>query len=222
MTTINKPKLVVFDVDGTLCDTTATIVDCWERALSACGLEVPPAAEIRSRIGQAIVTSLPALVEGVTDAQLGRFLETYRDIYVGTVTSVPPPLFPGVRETLDRLRADDVAVGVATSKSRVGLDRTLTADGLDDAFPTAYRASADDGPSKPHPKMLIDLLERTWHAPEDTLMVGDTTFDIEMAHAAGVRCVAVTCGAHDRVTLEEVEPAAIVHTVAHLPELWGA
>lgn len=221
MTRFTRPRLVVFDVDGTLSDTTDTIVDCWQRAIAACGIEPLPADDIRNRIGQAITTSLPALIPGLTDTQLELFLDRYKTIYIETVTSVPPPLFPGVRETLERLRAAGIAVAVATSKSRPGVDRTLAADDLGHIFPAAYRASADDGPSKPHPKMLVDLLHRTHHQPADAIMVGDTTFDIEMAHAAGVCAVAVTCGAHPRAMLERVEPAAIVETVRDLLPLWG-
>ena len=83
-----------------------------------------------------------------------------------------------------------------------------------------FRASADDGPSKPHPKMLLDLLERSWHEAEDAIMVGDTTFDLRMAQAAGVRGVAVTCGAHDREILEDAGPVAILAATAQLPTLW--
>lgn len=221
MTRLARPRLVVFDIDGTLSDTTSTIVDCWQRAMAACALPALAADEIRSRVGQAISASLPALVPDLTNAQLELFLREYKSIYVSTVTSVPPSLFPGVREMLERLRGDGIAIGVATSKSRAGIDRTLTADALDDVVPTAFRASADDGPSKPHPKILVDLLKRTRHEPGETVMVGDTTFDVEMAHAAGVRAVAVTCGAHDRAVLERVEPTAIVETAADVPSLWG-
>ncbi len=221
MNLLTKPKLVVFDMDGTLVDTTATIVDCWKRALSRCSLRIPADDEIRGRIGQAIVTSLPGLLPETSAEDLERFLAAYREVYVNTVTATPPPLFPGVRRLLNELNAADIATGIATSKSRSGLDRALAADQLEDAFPPSLRATADDGPSKPHPKMLLDLLERTWHEAGDALMVGDTTFDLDMAHAAGVRAVAVTCGAHDRATLAASRPDAIVATAAEVTRLWA-
>ena len=98
MTRLTRPRLVVFDVDGTLSDTTDTIVDCWQRAIAACGIEPLPADDIRNRIGQAITTSLPALVPGLTDTQLELFLDRYKTIYIETVTSVTGgdgPINPG-------------------------------------------------------------------------------------------------------------------------------
>lgn len=220
MSPLKKPRLVVFDMDGTLLDTTATIVDCWKQALDRCGLRVPTDHELRSRVGQAIVTALPSLLPESGEEDLERFIEVYREVYIAAVTATPPPLFPGIRGLLDTLKAQGIPTGIATSKSRAGLDRTLAADHLEEWFPPILRASADDGPSKPHPKMLLDLLERSWHEAEDAIMVGDTTFDLRMAQAAGVRGVAVTCGAHDREILEDAGPVAILAATAQLPTLW--
>ena len=220
MTPFSRPSLVVFDVDGTLSDSTATIVSAWADALATTGLPVPDADVIRSHIGMAIKASLPSMCPGITDAQYAAFYENYRERYV-SATRVQPPLFDGTRALIEALSDDGIAVGVCTSKGRQGLDRMLAGHDLEDLFPVPYRASADDGPSKPHPKSLLDLIERTWHEHDDVVMVGDTTFDIEMAHAAGVRSVAVLCGAHDRATLEAVSPTAIVETVVDLPSLWS-
>lgn len=220
MTDFLKPTLVVFDVDGTLSDSTSTIVSAWTDALQATGLPVPDPSIIRSHIGMAIKASLPSMVPDITDAQYAAFYENYRDRYV-TATLTQPPLFEGTRELLESLKAADIALGLCTSKGRAGLDRMLRGHDLENLFPPPCRTSADDGPSKPHPKSLLDLIERTWHEPADVVMVGDTTYDVEMAHAAGVRSVAVLCGAHDRNTLESVNPTAVIDTVVDLPSLWS-
>jgi len=220
MTLTARPTLVVFDVDGTLSDSTTVIVNSWMAALEATGLPVPEPAVIKSHIGMAIKASLPSMCPGVTDAQHATFFAHYRDLYV-SATLTQPPLFEGTREALERLRDGGIALGVCTSKGRQGLDRMISGHDLEEFFPAPYRASADDGPSKPHPKSLLDLIERTWHQTAAVIMVGDTTFDIEMAHAAGTRSIAVTCGAHDRATLESVSPTAIVSSVVDVPDLWS-
>ncbi|MAG58230.1 MAG: HAD family hydrolase [Planctomycetes bacterium] len=208
------PRLVVFDMDGTLCDTTQIIVDTWHATLIECGFGSPGHDAIRHYVGSAIKASFPALRPDSAPGDIDVFMSHYRDNYIAAVTRSHPPLFLGVREILDRLFEAGTLLGVATSKSRVGLDRTLDALDLRRYF-VAF-ATADQAPSKPHPQMMLDLLRDTRTDPQDAIMIGDTTFDLEMAHHAGVRAVGVTWGAHSRETLVKVKPFAVVDGLSDL------
>jgi phosphoglycolate phosphatase len=115
-------------------------------------------------------------------------------------------LFPGVREGLDRLRSEELLLAVATGKARRGLDRVLDETGTRSLF--AATRCVDESKSKPHPGMLLDILEQTGIRPEDSLMVGDTTFDLRMAAAAGIDALAVGYGAHPVAPLLRENPRA--------------
>lgn len=123
-------------------------------------------------------------------------------------------LFPGVRELLERLHASGRLLAVATGKSRHGLDRALQASGLDGCF--AASRCADETNPKPHPAMLLELMQQLAVAPGRALMVGDTSHDLEMAGGAGVDAVAVTYGAHPEAALRALEPRGCVASVAEL------
>ena len=137
----------------------------------------------------------------------------YRHHFLGT-DGTPSRLFPGVIEVLGALRKDGYLLAIATGKSRRGLDRGLEETGLSALF-DATRC-ADEAFSKPHPQMLLDLMDRLGAQPDETLMIGDTEYDLLMASSAGVPGVAVCYGVHDPGRLKALQPLACLHGIAEL------
>ncbi|ARP87355.1 HAD-IIIA family hydrolase [Bordetella genomosp. 9] len=207
-------SLVVFDWDGTLMDSTHSIVAAIQAACRDLELPVPSASQASWVIGLSLESALRRAVPDLTNAMLPRFLERYRVHYL--LRDPELKLFDGVREMLAALAARDVRLAVATGKSRVGLNRALAASGLVDAF--AATRCADETFSKPNPTMLYELMDELQVAPDRVVMIGDTSHDLQMAANAGVHGVAVTYGAHTRQELEAVGPQAVVESVPGLHE----
>jgi phosphoglycolate phosphatase len=197
-------ELLVFDWDGTLVDSAQHIVDS---LLAACvDLRIPPPAAERARyvIGLGLKDAMEYLLPDLSASEYPRLADRYRIHYLAGDARVVP--FSGVPEGIAGLNASGYLLGVATGKSRRGLDRALQ----DTALERLFHASrcADEGFPKPHPEMLQVLMELLNVAPERTLMIGDTTHDLEMARNAGVPALAVTYGAHDEAELARLEPLA--------------
>lgn len=212
--------LLVFDWDGTLMDSIAVIVDCTREALGQIeGFAVPAEATVRASIGMGLRETIESFAPGVTEAQVAAIAQAYRDLWVATYHD-RPVLFAGVRETLERLRAEGYLLAVATAKSRRGLERELRATGLGELF-VATR-TVDEAPAKPHPGMVLGLLEELAVAAEATLVIGDTTYDLEMASAAGAFALGVTSGSHPRELLLPWRPLACLDGVAELPAFLAA
>ena len=212
--------LLVFDWDGTLMDSIATIVECTREALARIeGLAVPPEATVRAAIGMGLRETIEAFAPGVTEEQVLAIAQAYRDLWVATYHD-RPVLFTGVRETLERLRAEGYLLAVATAKSRRGLERELAATGLGELFDATR--TVDEAPAKPHPGMVLGLLEELAVGAEATLVIGDTTYDLAMASAAGAFALGVTSGSHPRELLEPWGPLACLGGVAELPEYLAA
>ncbi len=206
-------RLVVFDWDGTVMDSAARIVACIQGTIADLALEPRTDDQIRHIIGLSLTESIDNLYPGRDIAFHQRLIEGYRHHYL--VTNPTPSLpFAGAGETLASLHAAGYLLGVATGKSRRGLDEVLAATGYGDYF-HATRC-ADEAPSKPHPGMLEQILDVLGAAPGETLMVGDTSFDLEMARNAGADAVAVTYGAHPRKRLEAAEPLACLDDIRDL------
>jgi len=206
-------QLIVFDWDGTLMDSEARIVASMQGAFRALGLEPPAPVAVRNVIGlgldQAIATLLPD-----ADADLRqRLIKPYRERFLGN-EQTPTPLFEGAAELITDLHAAGHLLAVATGKSRAGLDKALRETGLGEWF-HATRC-ADDTFSKPHPAMLLELMEQLGTAPAATLMVGDTEYDLEMARNAGVAAVAVGYGAHTPARLLALQPLTCAMSIADL------
>ena len=200
---------VIFDWDGTVMDSTHTIVTAIQNACADLALPVPPAEQASWVIGLSLESALYRCVPDLTTEQYPRFLERYRHHFLARDPEIK--LFDGIERVLGSLRERQVTLGVATGKSRVGLDRVLRAKQLHDMF-HATRC-ADESQSKPHPAMLFELMDELDLKPEQVLMVGDTTHDIHMATAAGVDSMAVTYGAHDKQTLLAAEPTVMISSV---------
>ena len=198
--------LLAFDWDGTLMDSAAAIAASLQSACRDLDLPVPHEEHARYVIGLGLNDAMAHILPGLDPAQYPRVVERYRVHFLKHDAGTS--LFPGAAETVAALHEAGFLLAVATGKSRRGLDRALGTTGLKRYF-HATRCS-DEGHSKPHPGMLQGLMEELGASRERTLMIGDTTHDMEMARAAGVRRLAVAYGAHAKDTLLGYDPEACV------------
>jgi phosphoglycolate phosphatase len=204
-------KLVIFDCDGTLVDSQHGIVAAMTDAFASEGLAPPPRDRIIGVVGLSLGIAVARIVpDGCDLDRVDRLAEAYKAAFAARRrrSAHAEPLYDGVRQTLERLAArDDVVLGIATGKSRRGVDAVLEREGLAGLFATIQ--TADTHPSKPDPSMILAAMSETAAAPVDTVMIGDTTFDIEMAHGAGTASIGVSWGYHP----EEALHAAGAHGV---------
>ena len=210
-------KFIVFDWDGTLMDSEAQIVTCLHAAIADLDLEPLDDNTVKNVIGLGLREAVDTLVPGRDDHFHQAFVDAYRTHWFQSESSV---LFAGAREVLDIIRQNEFLLGVATGKARRGLDRVLNDTGLTSCF-HATRC-ADEAPSKPHPQMLLDLMEALEVLPEETIMVGDTEYDMEMATNAGVAKIAVRSGVHSGERLNRHAPLVCLDRVADMPDWMGA
>ncbi|RMH47884.1 MAG: HAD family hydrolase [Gammaproteobacteria bacterium] len=211
------PELAVFDWDGTLVDSVGKIVESVRDAARQLGMPAPDEAEIRQVIGLSLGPALDRLFPLLkSDKDKKKLAEAYKRAFVERDTA-PCPLHTYASEYLWALHRNGVKLAVATGKSRRGLDRALA------AYPTlpdfSVTACADEHVGKPNPQMLLYVLRKTGCRPEKSLMIGDTTHDIQMAKAANVGAVAVTHGAHPREQLLSAEPHLLVESFKSL-SIW--
>jgi len=210
-------KLIVFDWDGTLMDSEAQIVACLHAAIADLDLEPMDDDTVKNVIGLGLREAVDTLVPGRDDRFHQSFVDAYRTHWFQSESSV---LFAGAREVLDIIRQNEFLLGVATGKARRGLDRVLNDTGLTSCF-HATRC-ADEAPSKPHPQMLLDLMEALEVLPEETIMVGDTEYDMEMATNAGVAKIAVRSGVHSGERLNRHAPLVCLDRIADMPDWMAA
>lgn len=197
-------KLVIFDCDGTLVDSQNAIVASMEQAFVALGLVVPSRAQMVEAIGLSLPEAFAVLLPGTDAAARTALVARYRTDFqqAGAAPRHAAPLFPGAAATIaDLARREDIVLGIATGKSRRGVARIVEQAGWHGRFFTIQ--TADDHPSKPHPSMILAAMAETGVGPAATVMVGDSTYDIEMARNAGVGAVGVAWGYHppERLTL---------------------
>ena len=204
--------LLVFDWDGTLMDSAAAIVASLQAACGDLGLPVPAEDQARYIIGLGLNDAMAHILPGVDTAHYPRVAERYRHHFL--LRDGGTTLFPGIADVIVGLHKTGFQLAVATGKSRRGLARALAATGLESYF-HATRC-ADEGYSKPHPGMLQALMEEIGATSDRTLMIGDTSHDLEMARAAGTASLAVSYGAHTAASLVECGPLACVHSVEEL------
>ncbi|MGZ5139868.1 MAG: HAD-IA family hydrolase [Burkholderiales bacterium] len=205
-------ELLVFDWDGTLMDSTASIAAALQGACRDLGHPVPSERDARYVIGLGLNDALAHVLPGVATSEYGSVVERYRHHFL--LADGGTTLFSGVSEMIRGLRDEGHLLAIATGKSRRGLDRALESTGLRQYF-DATRC-ADEGHSKPHPGMLQWIIETLSMSPERTLMIGDTTHDMEMARAAGVERLALAHGAHERAALLEYTPLACLNNCVEL------
>lgn len=195
--------LIIFDVDGTLVDSQAAILLAMAEAFASAGRQAPGQAETLGIVGLSLVEAMAVLLPRADPVEHVALAGHYRDAFHaqrGRAGTAPAsPLFPGAREAVIRLHQAGWLLSIATGKARRGLDHFLTTTGLAGYFTGTQ--TADDAPSKPHPQMILNCLAATGVQPRDTVMVGDTEFDMAMARAAGCRALGVAWGYHplDRI-----------------------
>lgn len=206
-------KLLVFDWDGTLCDSLSRIVLCIRCAAEDVGLPPPAEENAREIIGLGLVDALETLFPGIASELILAMRDSYSRHFV-EFDREPSPFFEGVFDTLQTLRDRGYLLAVATGKSRRGLDRVLAARGLQDFFHGSR--CADETAGKPDPRMLRELMVQFDAAPEKTLMIGDTEFDLAMAASAGSPSVAVSYGAHHPERLLKYRPLALVERFSEI------
>ncbi|MEN3110106.1 HAD-IIIA family hydrolase [Uliginosibacterium paludis] len=204
--------LIVFDWDGTLMDSTAAIAESLQAACADLGLAVPPRELASHVIGLSLMGAVQTVAPGLDEAGCQKLVERYRYHFLARDHELV--LFEGVRDLLDELREQGRLLAVATGKARRGLDRVLEQSGLAACF-DATRC-ADESFSKPHPAMLLELMDELLVPPERTVMIGDTTHDLLMARNAGTPAVAVSHGAHPVDALAAEAPLAVLGSIADL------
>ena len=205
-------RLIVFDWDGTLVDSTAIIARAIQLACRDVGEPAPDDARARYVIGLGLADALRHVAPGLPKERHGELASAYRTHYLGQENAIP--LFAGAADLLCELQAAGHLLAIATGKTRKGLDRALTQQGVARRF-VASRC-ADEGPAKPDPAMLLHLMERVGASRDKTLMIGDTTHDLELAQRAGASSVAVAYGAHTADGFARFAPLATVYSVAEL------
>ncbi|MBZ0089766.1 MAG: HAD-IA family hydrolase [Thermoanaerobaculia bacterium] len=211
-------RLLVFDWDGTVVDSIGAIVDCTFAALAALGDEAPPPPprdDVRHAIGLGLIETLTRFWPEAGPELRERVLEAYREQWWGTYKDRFHP-FPGARETLATLGGAGYLLGVATAKSRRGLAREFERSGFEPLFQASR--TVDEAPSKPHPGMLTGIFDELGVDPSEALMIGDTTWDLEMARNAGCPSVAVLSGAQPESLLELERPLACLPDLNALPQ----
>jgi phosphoglycolate phosphatase len=211
---MDKYKLLVFDWDGTVADSLHHIVAAMESAIEAVQLPARTRDQILDIIGlgmhEAAATLFPDVDSELHQQMISRYGQTYLAATFGKTL-----LFPGAKETLEQLRESGYMLAVATGKSRRGLERALADTELKQLFHTTR--CADETFSKPHPQMLMDIMQTLDMEPSQTVMIGDSLHDLQMAVNAKVASVAVSYGAQRLERLQELNPVTRLHHLTELP-----
>ena len=222
-------KLVIFDCDGTLVDSQHMICAAMRQAYEANDLSVPARDHLLSIVGLSLPDAfrrLAAHAANGADHPIEALVTCYKDAFavLRQLDDHLEPLYPGAREVIDTLAArPDTFLGIATGKSQRGVRAVLGRHGLAERFVTIQ--TSDDAPSKPHPGMVLAAMRETGAAPQDTVVVGDTVFDLEMARAAGASAIGVAWGYHPASALLAAGADAMIEKFAELvptlDHLWG-
>jgi phosphoglycolate phosphatase len=209
-------KLVIFDWDGTLMDSVAHIVECIQQAAVTLEQPIPSIEAARNIIGLGLPEAIAILFPHASATACEKIRQQYAHHFVlGSPDKIQ--LFDGVLPLLTQLREAGALLAVATGKSRLGLNRVLAQTGLGDYF-VATRC-ADETASKPHPLMLQQLLAHTGIAVDEAVMIGDTSYDLEMAQQIAMPRIGVSYGVHSVDVLQSYQPLAIVDNVYQLQEI---
>lgn len=206
-------RLLIFDWDGTIIDSAATIAECIRDASRELGLEVPDRERATHVIGLGLHDAMRMAVPGLPAERYPEFVASYRKHFLERKDSMQ--LFGGMRQLLEDLSKQHL-LAIATGKSRRGLDHDLEFHSLKPLF--AASRCADETNPKPHPAMLLEIIEELSCLKDEVLMVGDTSHDLEMARAAGVDALAVTYGAHAEEGLRACGPLGCLSSVTQLSQ----
>ena len=215
--TDNGLRFVVFDCDGTLVDSQYGIYAAIKFSFEQSGLTAPDRSAVNSLVGLHLQEALEQLHPGLEAKQYQRMAQDFRDaIHVHELPETKgSALFPGCREVLEQLNETGHILGVATGMGRRGLDKTLEEQGLDHLF--TVTKTADDGPGKPNPDILIDAMREVGADPHETVMIGDTVFDIQTAVNAHTLALGVGWGYHGRDELVRAGALEVVDAFAEIP-----
>jgi phosphoglycolate phosphatase len=212
-------RLFVFDCDGTLVDSQHNIVAAMAAAWARHDLPAPAATDVRRIVGLtleiAIARLLPAADDMTHRALAAAYREIVHDLRAGNAQGVTEePLFPGIRELIEALAAPEIFLGVATGKNLRGLEHTLSVHGLRERFHTLQ--TADLCRSKPDPDMVLRAMAETGIEAGSTVVIGDTSFDMEMARSAGATAIGVAWGYHEVADLRDAGAHAVITQPAEL------
>jgi phosphoglycolate phosphatase len=210
-------KLLVFDIDGTLIDSQNLIVEAQAKAFASLGMAPPPRERALSVVGLSIVEAFNTLTEGRGPSDL--LAQAYKDAWreLRASPAFHAPLYPGADELLsDFAKRDDCLLGIATGKAREGVTRVLERHGWGDYFDTIQ--TGDDAPSKPAPEMFLRAMAETGVSARDACMIGDTIFDMAMAHSVGAHAIGVGWGYHRHEKLTRWGASQIVSDFPALRE----
>jgi phosphoglycolate phosphatase len=209
----NKYKLLIFDWDGTLIDSEATIVSCMQAAIELEGMEIRSYDEIRNIIGLGLEEAIQSLFPEADDFLVTSLVESYRSFFFSD-DSPQSQLFPGAKQAIQTLTEAGYLLAIATGKSRRGLDKELGSSDLEEYFPITR--TAEETFSKPHPMMLDEIVVDCNVEVDEALMIGDSEYDLQMANNINMDCLAVTCGVHEQERLLEQNPVGLVHSAADI------
>jgi phosphoglycolate phosphatase len=212
-------KLAVFDCDGTLVDGQAAVCDAMEAAFRESGLPTPERAQVRRIVGLSLPQAVRALAPDAPAEHQAAAVAAYKTAFRANREEgrLEEPLFEGLRELLTDLHRSGWQLAVATGKSDRGLSACLTGHGIDHLFCSLQ--TSDRHPSKPHPAMLQAALAEAGARPHEAVMIGDTSFDMAMAGAAGVRAIGVAWGYHTADDLRTAGAEAVAESASELKGL---
>jgi len=211
-------RLAVFDCDGTLVDSQHLIVACMTQACVDRGFGAPDPGSVRRVIGLPLVQAIAQLFPEAGASEHRDVAEGYRNAFhtLRAADDFSEPLFSGAREALQVLQDSGVLMGVATGKGRRGLEAVLDHHGIREHF--VVLKTADDGPGKPRPDILMAAMSETGVSPAQTAMIGDTVFDMKMAVSAGTAAIGVAWGYHEGAELMQAGAGTVIDHFAALPE----
>lgn len=212
---MSKYKLIIFDWDGTLANSTARIIDSMQMAAKEHQMPVVSDAAVQNIIGLGLPEAIKELWPAINEQQLKKMIPSYAQNFISE-SRVSMEVFPDTKEMLGELMLRNFLLAVATGKARKGLERSMRDLSLGHFF--AATRCADETRSKPDPLMLNEILVALSVPAHEALMVGDTTYDLEMANAAGMDSVGMSYGAHDEKRLRACQPLAICHSINELKE----
>lgn len=209
-------KLIIFDCDGTLVDSQNAIYGAMQHAFGGLGLDTPTRAQVLSIVGLSLPEAFRGLKPGLSQVVRDELATRYKSAFPLNLQPVErDPLFPGAKSAVEALaRRNDVVLGIATGKSLRGVNRLFDQESWHDLFATVQ--TADNHPSKPHPSMILRAMTETGAEPSQTVIIGDTSFDIGMGRNAGVASIGVGWGYHE---IDELTGAGADAIVADFAEL---
>ena len=213
-----ETKVIIFDFDGTLCDTRSNIIIAFRATMEHLGLEMRDEETCGATIGLTLRDGFKSMYPDFDDAKIDYCVETYRQIFAERRKELMPDLFPGVKETLEALRKRGYRMTIATSRLTDSLMLFMRHHGIDHYF--EYAVGSDSVMHhKPHPEPALKTLRELNIAPSEAIMVGDMPVDIAMAHNAGIRAIGVDYGNATREELEAAEADWIVDSITKILEI---